>query len=64
MRRPTAPKLSRDHRPLLPGGQPPGWSGRPHGALFTIAGRTGSQRFNGAVSGVEIPGSTLLASDR
>jgi hypothetical protein len=45
---PSTPKLLADHRPRLPGGQPPGWSGRPRGVLFAIAGRTGSQRFNGA----------------
>ena len=44
----TRRSLLAGHRPRLPGGQPPGWSGRPRGALFAIAGRTGSQRFNGA----------------
>jgi hypothetical protein len=44
----STPKLLADHRPRLPGGQPPGWPGRPRGVLFAIAGRTGSQRFNGA----------------
>jgi hypothetical protein len=45
---PSTPKLLADHRPRLLGGQPPGWSGRPRGVLFAIAGRTGSQRFNSA----------------
>ena|SRR5215211_7520540 len=48
MRRPLSRSYLADHRPRLPGGQPPGWSGRPRGVLFAIAGRTGWQHFNGA----------------
>jgi hypothetical protein len=47
MRRPLRRSFLDDHRPRLPGGQPPRWSGRPR-VLFAIAGRTGAQRFNGA----------------
>jgi len=44
MRRPLRRSPLTDHGPRLPGGQLTGWSGRPRGVLFAIAGRTDAQR--------------------
>jgi hypothetical protein len=53
-----------DHRPRLPGGQPPRWSGRPRGSWSRSPAGSARSASTAQVSGVEIPGPTRSASDR